>query len=239
LVVKRHSELLIWLQGDLQYFVPHEVLVAAWGDFSLGLIHYDVISTLPGVRTTDVSGIDVSPLIRSLFDRWINQGSMPFAVTYHQGVPNGAPGTEGILHPTLRRMRSALVHGIRDQRGRHDCLYVALHSDETPADYGKRLAMLLPYIDTALRQVTHLPTQHQLDPVTAPDENSDKGLTAREVEIMGWVRKGKTNHEIGMILDISEFTVKNHLQRIFRKLDVINRAQAVSTFAQSNRNSRD
>jgi transcriptional regulator EpsA len=238
LAVKRHVQFLLWLQGDLQYFVPHEVLIAAWGDFSLGLIHYDIISTLPGVRTTDLAGIDVSPLIRSLFDRWIKQGSAPFAVTYRQGVPHGTPGTQGILHPTLRGMRSALVHGIRDQRGRHDCLYVALHSGEIPVACDKRLEMLLPYIDTALRQVTHLPSQHQSDQAAQHDEVVDKGLTTREVEIMDWVRKGKTNHEIGMILDISEFTVKNHLQRIFRKLDVINRAQAVSTFAQSNRNSR-
>jgi len=50
----------------------------------------------------------------------------------------------------------------------------------------------------------------------------------REVDIMEWVRKGKTNQEIGMILDISAFTVKNHVQRIFKKLDVVNRAQAVA-----------
>jgi DNA-binding CsgD family transcriptional regulator len=50
----------------------------------------------------------------------------------------------------------------------------------------------------------------------------------RELEIMDWVRKGKTNQEIGMILNISVFTVKNHLQRVFKKLDVLNRAQAVA-----------
>jgi len=44
------------------------------------------------------------------------------------------------------------------------------------------------------------------------------------------VRKGKTNQEIALILQISLFTVKNHLQRIFRKLDVLNRAQAVGKF---------
>lgn len=54
------------------------------------------------------------------------------------------------------------------------------------------------------------------------------GMSHRELEVMDWVRKGKTNQEIGMILDISAFTVKNHLQRIFRKANVLNRAQAVA-----------
>jgi DNA-binding CsgD family transcriptional regulator len=45
---------------------------------------------------------------------------------------------------------------------------------------------------------------------------------------MDWVRMGKTNAEIGSILSISSFTVKNHLQHIFKKLDVYNRMQAVS-----------
>jgi transcriptional regulator EpsA len=237
LAVRRHFQMLQWLQGDLQHFIPHEVLVAAWGDFSLGLIQYDVISALPGVRTTELSGYDISPLIRSLFDRWVAQGTEPFGVTWKGGFTWEVQGKHGPLHATLREMRAGLVHGIRDERGRHDCLYVALHSAGFPVRAGTMLAMLLPYIDTALRQVSHLPVQ-QPEQAAPPEEALDKGLTSREVEIMNWVKMGKTNHEIGMILDISEFTVKNHLQRIFRKLDVINRAQAVSAFAQASRSSR-
>ena len=50
---------------------------------------------------------------------------------------------------------------------------------------------------------------------------------------MHWVSIGKTNAEIGSILDISAFTVKNHLQRIFKKLDVFNRMQAVTKYEKS------
>ena len=53
-------------------------------------------------------------------------------------------------------------------------------------------------------------------------------LSERERQIMTWVAMGKTNPEIGCILRISEFTVKNHLKSIFGKLDVSNRAQAVA-----------
>jgi len=52
-------------------------------------------------------------------------------------------------------------------------------------------------------------------------------ITAREQEILRWVYFGKSNFEIGAILDISPLTVKNHVQKILRKLDVVNRAQAV------------
>ena len=60
------------------------------------------------------------------------------------------------------------------------------------------------------------------------EASEDYGLSKREAEIMDWVRMGKTNAEIGSILSISSFTVKNHLQHIFKKLDVYNRMQAVS-----------
>jgi DNA-binding CsgD family transcriptional regulator len=56
----------------------------------------------------------------------------------------------------------------------------------------------------------------------------DGGLSEREVEILHWVREGKSNHEIGMVLSISPLTVKNHVQRILKKLQASNRTQAVS-----------
>jgi DNA-binding CsgD family transcriptional regulator len=55
-------------------------------------------------------------------------------------------------------------------------------------------------------------------------------LSDRESEVLCWVALGKTNPEIGSILSISEFTVKNHMQNVFKKLDVSSRAQAVSKF---------
>jgi DNA-binding CsgD family transcriptional regulator len=56
----------------------------------------------------------------------------------------------------------------------------------------------------------------------------DHGLSGREIEILHWVRMGKTNAEIASILGISIYTVKNHLRHIFKKLDVYNRTQAIS-----------
>ncbi|MFL6086602.1 MAG: response regulator [Mycobacterium sp.] len=54
-------------------------------------------------------------------------------------------------------------------------------------------------------------------------------LSAREVEVLGQVAKGKSNPEIGRELHISEATVKTHLLRAFNKLGVSDRTAAVTT----------
>lgn len=138
-----------------------------------------------------------------------------------------------VIDQNFNNMKSAFVHAIKDFRGRHDCLYVLLSKDASQYDGKANLfELLLPYIDSSLRQIAHLPNQLPkveafVERRVAPVDTSSE-ISSREAEIMMWVRKGKTNAEIGVILDISEFTVKNHLQRIFKKLDVTSRAQAVA-----------
>ena len=54
-------------------------------------------------------------------------------------------------------------------------------------------------------------------------------LSRRDREVMDWLSEGKSNEEIGIILGISPHTVKNHLDRIFKKLGVDHR-HAASAF---------
>ena len=56
-------------------------------------------------------------------------------------------------------------------------------------------------------------------------------LSAREEEVMQWLSEGKSNDEIGIILDISPHTVKNHLDRIYKKIGVGNRHAAMLAWA--------
>jgi DNA-binding NarL/FixJ family response regulator len=51
-------------------------------------------------------------------------------------------------------------------------------------------------------------------------------LTTREAEVLLWISRGKSNRDIGEILDISPRTVNKHLEQIYVKLGVENRAAA-------------
>src|SRR6185312_719675 len=53
-------------------------------------------------------------------------------------------------------------------------------------------------------------------------------LTSREAEVLLWLSRGKSNREIGEILDISPRTVNKHLEQMFVKLGVENRASAAA-----------
>ncbi len=54
------------------------------------------------------------------------------------------------------------------------------------------------------------------------------GMTGREAEVLLWLSRGKSNREIGQILGISPRTVNKHLEQIFIKLGVENRASAAA-----------
>jgi DNA-binding NarL/FixJ family response regulator len=63
------------------------------------------------------------------------------------------------------------------------------------------------------------------------------GLTDREAEVLLWISRGKSNREISEILGISPRTVNKHLEQIFEKMGIENRASAaaaaVRTLAQN------
>lgn len=58
-------------------------------------------------------------------------------------------------------------------------------------------------------------------------------LTEREIDCLNWTSAGKTSAEIAEILGLSEHTVNHYLNRAAKKLNTVNRTQAVATALRS------
>jgi DNA-binding NarL/FixJ family response regulator len=56
-------------------------------------------------------------------------------------------------------------------------------------------------------------------------DSESSALTRRELDIIAAVVEGQVNRDIAQTFQISEYTVKHHLTRIFEKLGVSNRVE--------------
>lgn len=72
--------------------------------------------------------------------------------------------------------------------------------------------------------VSHMAKAHSAPlPSTRPD------LTLRQKQLVALIANGLTNKEIAARLNLSEFTIRNHVHRILKQVDAESRSQAVET----------
>ena len=75
------------------------------------------------------------------------------------------------------------------------------------------------------------PVQRAAGRAPHPDESGVQPpeLTEREMQVLHGMASGRSNAEIGRELYLSEDTIKTHARRLFRKMGVNDRAQAVAS----------
>jgi transcriptional regulator EpsA len=224
-LIATHYDVLNWLNGDIHDFLPHDILVSSWGDFTSWNLRFDVVSALPGVRTA----CPIDDVIKECHVRWSRARREPLMLRMSD-LPATGGACECPVHAALRGMRWILVHGTRDARNRNESLYLAFSSANlTKRSQARSMSLahlLITQFEVAIRTVAALPVPQ----ARAGESHQAGGLSTREKEIVEWLRQGKTNYDIGVVLDISPFTVKNHMQRIFRKLGASNRTEAVAKY---------
>ena len=101
----------------------------------------------------------------------------------------------------------------------NDASYICLETGRAPFSraHTEALRYALPHLHELLRRVGG----------KAPDKPTS-ALSVRELEVMQWLKEGKTAWEIGVILSIAERTVKFHIANSYAKLNVTNRSQAIA-----------
>jgi len=65
--------------------------------------------------------------------------------------------------------------------------------------------------------------------IPLPDSPAKPDLTLRQQQLVTLVAKGLTNKEIASHLNLSEFTVRNHIHNILKQVDASSRSEAVET----------
>jgi len=239
--IHRHRDLFLWLRGELQKFIPHDIFISACGDFATWQMKLDVVSALPDVRTAQLARCsNIDELVEALYAQWVAGGRRPLVL-----LPADSHALVGRctcpLHGALRTMRTLLVHGVRDLRDGYDSLYLAFSRSSSSEQlrtesFLSLLDLFVSQIDIAFRRVPPFTVLTMKG--HAPSGGDTLHLSAREQEILDWICRGTTNIDIAAALQISPFTVKNHLQRIFKKIGVSNRTEAATKYNEALRQLR-
>lgn len=116
---------------------------------------------------------------------------------------------EGILFPTQGFNDDISLFSLSCGKESHTC--------DIPILMQSLILMLINKIHFSIKS-RHL----KQSPIT------DKKLSPRELDVLLWLKEGKTYWEIGQILGISEHTVETHLRRAREKLNVATKEQAIA-----------
>ncbi|MER7859991.1 response regulator transcription factor [Amycolatopsis japonica] len=158
------------------------------------------------------------------------------------GIARSLRGAPGIGRVECAATAEELVRGYT--RAPADVVLVAVRPDEPtgPAaaaallsvapdaavimfgSFGTTTGALVPGIGGFLQKYDGL----YPEPATAPPDAELLRLSERELQILWGMAQGKRNVQIGADLELSEDSVKTHCKRIFRKLGVHDRAEAVA-----------
>ncbi|MEN9889900.1 MAG: hypothetical protein RLY78_195 [Pseudomonadota bacterium] len=243
--IRRRFQFYVWAQTHLQPLLPHTVLVCGAYHRQRRDLVYDVFHNvvLPEPVLQSLSD-PAGALMRTVCQRWIEADGQPLRLALD--------GSDDVLPPDSREALSVLthdsllVHGVtRPQRPSEiETLFLfagwpqSRPRAELAAQMAPRLDLLLPHLHRLWQRVvqaeqdmlrgTGRPAARATRVPVEPSPRDDPPITVRERQILCWVRDGLSNQAIALTLDISPLTVKNHVQKILRKLGAANRTQAVA-----------
>ncbi|GAO34731.1 LuxR family transcriptional regulator [Sulfuricella sp. T08] len=213
-----------WSQGAIQFLLPHEILVCGFAmgpDLPMRFMRFSSSRYFDETRFSEVCHPE-----EGLLPRMISHSNE----TGHACMlGTGAPKRyfEEALLPLLEHseLRSAAADGQRGPDGRLKS-YFCFSRVEMPlgSHVEYLLQLLVPFLHTTLSRVI---ANEEPDAGMAGVQNVPS-VTAREVQVLHHIKLGKTNQQIAEELALSPLTVKNHVQRILRKLKASNRGHAVT-----------
>ena len=221
--VHSRAQFFSWTQGMLQSLIQHEVLVCAMRSGELLSFRVESFSSVP--TESGAFGklfLRDAGLVPTLVKQWEGGRYRPIVCDVEGDGP--FMGSQFAREMSKLGATTIVTHGTHDVSGYTESLFTfACRPGAAPKTHSYLAQFVVPFLHAAWVR-SHVVGGGAGRSLEAVPSNP---LTTREREILRWIYLGKSNFEIGAILTISPLTVKNHVRKILRKLDVVNRTQAI------------
>lgn len=203
------------IRNSLRKLMPHTMAAYGIGELPSRKIIHSVNMDFPQNYFDEV--VNQHNLLSSpVFKQWVE--SLKPVIVIRDALPKTFPANwqQSFIKNNINHV---LVHGLLDVTGKTTSYFSFGNFSQVPGNREAHICeLLIPHLHVAITNV--------LDSQKTPE--SANILSKRETEIIKWVYEGKTNSQIGDLLSISAFTVKNHIKNILDKLNASNRTHAVA-----------
>jgi transcriptional regulator EpsA len=227
--VSNEHQFYSWTQCEIQYLIPHEILVCGiWVGAEPGPKLYS-FSSIQSFQETMFPAICNSSdgLLKQIMTK-ISETGKGFILSHTVTIGNCDETWLALLES--HQLENIAAHGLRGPDGRLKSIFCFSKVTGTLCNrLLYLLEVLLPILESTLSRVVasqHIEAKYGSN--NPPEEPKKLELGAREIQIIKLIKVGKTNQVIADELFISPLTVKNHVQNILKKLKVKTRGHAVA-----------
>jgi transcriptional regulator EpsA len=222
--VVNRQRFFVWTQSSVQSLIPHEILLCAIKEPASGSLKIHRFTSSRYFRDREFEA--VSDPVAGIFP-----AVLTLSRTQRQSTVLCPPAVLSDVHVQLcdlvqtNELKNLAAHLVFGVTGQVDAIYGLSRIGGT---LGPRTASLLeliaPYLHRAFLCVLAAERSDRDD----VNGRAAEVITRRQAEILDLVKLGKTNAEIAQLLGCSQWTVKNHVQSILRRLESTSRTQAIA-----------
>lgn len=218
LTVRNQAGFFLWGQGALQMLMPHEIMICGVknaGSRSFQVRRFSSCRYFSDEHFESVCDPQNGLIARGI-SQWLRTGEPCFV------MPGADVGMDKLLEDS--ELKNMIMHAVwgadADVAGYFSFSRTSMQPDMRSI---RLMEVLIPVIYVTFLRV-----------LSGDLKAGSEGLrvnnlvTRREVEILCWIKEGKTTSDIAGILSLSPFTVKNHVQNILKKLGARSRSHAVA-----------
>lgn len=210
-----------WCRDDLKKLIPFQMMLCAVGRLFGDLIVVDTIQGIdypPGFIEQLARRINLAD--RFVIQRWLKTRDPQLIDPNNYREHLSQVELEEYEH---NKLRNIAAHGVIDPDGQRASYFSFSRLDEPLSERMEmKLRMVVPHLHHARCEIAWKALRETAG-VHQPSQ-----LSPRELEVLRWVLRGKTNVQIASVLERSPETIKNQVRSILTKLNADNRAQAVT-----------
>lgn len=218
--VVNEADFLALLKDHVQPMLPHGMFLGVIGQLSFEhlTVHRHVTVNFPHWAEDQVTQ-PINIRERPLLQRWLHTRA---PVVVCSVADRSLMSEREVFEAEALRLGRLAIHGMPDLSSRMGSYFsfsqVPLEMDK--AELVQSLTIMTPLLHIALFQAT---SDSQLDPRPA-----SSGLTVIEQELLVWLAAGRSNEEMAKLRQRSPATIRNQLIKLYDKLGVSTRAEAVA-----------